>query len=335
METLTEQELARPITELMRDVETALVDTMTVGEAMVSLHDRPIEHKIFYLYVVDDAGRLVGVLPLRTLLMGDAEQKIGELMMKPVLSLRSDATLQIAIETFAIHRLLALPVVDAEQRLVGLVDIRLYSDELYMMAEHDREVDLFQIIGVSVASAREGGAWRGFAMRMPWLACNLVGGVACAMIAAFFDLVLSQVLLLAMFIPLVLTLAESISIQALTLSLQHLHGSGGSWKRVRAHLLGEWQTAAMLGLANGVLVGIAALLWRYGIHPPLVIALSISLSMVIAATLGTLAPSALRYLKLDPKIAAGPIVLMLTDVATLSLYLSLATWWLSPGGAGG
>lgn len=323
-----QRDLRQTIDPYVRPVETTLRDDLTIGQALQSLRQRQLEHKIFYLYVVDAHDRLVGVMPTRLLLIGDPAASIRSVMQHPVISLPAAAPIELALETFAIHRLLALPVTDPGGKLVGMVDIQLYSDELYDHMEKNRDLDVFQLIGISIEQWREGSAVRGFRLRMPWLACNLVGGMICAVIATWFDLVLSQVLLLAMFIPLVLTLAESISVQAVTLGLQQLHMPGFSWTQMRRRLTTEWRTAALLGAANGLLVGAAALCWRYGWHPPLVIAVSILVSMTLAATLGTVIPAVLRLVKLDPRIAAGPIVLMCTDIVTLTFYLTLATWWL-------
>lgn len=320
-------ELTQPTQRFMRPVEVSLQIDQTIGQALLALRGRQIEHRILYFYVTDADGRLQGVIRSRDLLLKQIDVPVRDIMQQPVISVPASAPLELAMELFAMYRLLALPVVDEQNRLVGMVDIRLYSDEIYELAERNRAMDLFRVIGVSVQQLREGSAFRGFRLRMPWLSCNLIGGVACAVIAAIFDQVLAEVLLLAMFIPLVLTLAESISIQAVTLGLAHLHAPQTS-KRLAGRLMKEWKTAALLGGFSGVAVGVAAILWGQGIHPPLVITASVAGSMLLAATLGTIIPFLLNALKLDPKVAAGPVVLMFTDIATLALFLGLGTWWL-------
>jgi len=321
-------ELKKAVTAYTKPVETTLRSDQSVGEAMASLRQRKIKSKVIYFYVIDISGALQGVVSTRALLLSEPNTPIKQIMDHPVISVPSNASLELAMEMFAMHRLLALPVVDEQQKLLGTLDVQLYADEIFDMAETSRMADIFQLIGLSVQQMRESNAWRSFASRMPWLSCNLVGGIVCAIIGAYFELVLEQVLMLAMFVPLVLTLAESISVQAVTLGLQQLHSPGVQWSNVLLRLLREWKTALLLGLASGFVVGVSALFWGQGINAPAVIGLSITITMVLAATLGTLLPAVLHAVKLDPKVAAGPVVLMFTDIITLTCYLGLATWWL-------
>jgi magnesium transporter len=228
-----------------------------------------------------------------------------------------------------------LPVVDEEGKLLGVVDVRLYAEEVFDLAHAARSNEIFQLIGLSVEQARQGTAATGFRVRMPWLLCNVASGVTCAVVAAIFQDVLAVVVLLAMFIPLVLTLSESVSMQAMTIGLQFLHSPRVPWRAVRTRLKVEWKTAILLGLASGGLVGMASLLWGGGRVPPngtlapaAVLALAIASSMLLSAMVGLSMPVLLHACRLDPKVAAGPTSLMLADVLTTTVYLGLATWWL-------
>ncbi len=177
---------------------------------------------------------------------------MAALLVGQTVLLGEDTTLGEAMEEFAIHRLLALPVVDAGGRLAGLVDVQLYAEEAINLAEANRLADIYQLDRPdrAAASARAGGGF--VPRRMPWLLANIAGGLACAAIAAVFHQVLADVLMLAMFIPLVLTLSEAVSMQSMTLTLQYLHGHGTAMRRLRMRLFSEWRTALLLG---GVLGG--------------------------------------------------------------------------------
>lgn len=325
MPAVQSHDLDRPISQFVTPVQTTVRADQTLHEALISLRSRRIDSKVVYFYVVDQSDRLVGVVSSRALLLGEPNVRIEHIMNPSVIGVPESASLSLAMEMFAIHRLLALPVVDDDNHLKGIIDVQLYAEEMFDLAETHRATDLFQLIGLSVQKLREGSPAAAFRLRIPWLSCNLFGGIACAVIAAIFDDVLAQVLVLAMFIPLVLTLSESISVQSVTLGLQYLHKPDVPWSIIRDGVVREWKVAAMLGLALGATVGIVALFWGQGFQPPAVIAISVVIAMVIAATLGTVIPAALHAMRLDPKLAAGPVVLMITDIATLTVYLGLAT----------
>lgn len=320
--------LTEPVRKHTRPVQTTVRQGQRIAEALTDLRARNITEHITYFYVVDDDDKLVGVISTRTLLLDDPQSCIGDAMDQPVISVPGSMTLEDVLEIFAMHRLLALPVVDENNTLLGVVDVQLYADEVFDLAASQRMVDLYQIVGLSIEQAKHPNAVAGYRMRMPWLACNMGGGIACAIIAAFFEATLSQVIVLAFFIPLVLTLSESISMQAMTLSLQFLHRPGVAWDAVRRRLSLESRTAVMLGATSGVVVGIASLFWGSTGLTAAVIALSILVSMIAAASAGLGVPVMLHLFRLDPRIAAGPVVLMLADVVTTAVYLCLATWLL-------
>lgn len=321
-------DLSRPVRDFVLPVETALPADKTIHQAMEELRGRDIRQKVTYLYAVDAEGRLMGVLNTRKLLLADPGQLVRTVMDPYVISVPDTASLEEAMELFAIHRLLALPVVDRDGRLVGHVDIDLYADEAVDVSETERASELFQLIGLSLEQARRPTAWSGYLMRMPWLMCNVVGGIVCAIIAASFAHVLTRMVIVATFIPLVLTLSESISMQSMTITLQQLRVAQAAWRGLWRRSAGEWRTMMMIGASCGALTLLAASFWGQGMHTAGVIALSVLLSMIAAATLGAGLPIVLHILRLDPKVAAGPVVLMVADILTTSLYLGLAGWLL-------
>jgi magnesium transporter len=226
------------------------------------------------------------------------------------------------------HKLLALPVVDEEKRLIGVVDIEQYADEIHDLDVREQAADIFQLIGVRISLVRDNSVWKHFTNRFPWLLCNIGGGLACALVAGLFQGVLNEVIALALFIPVVLALAESVSIQSLTITLQSQHGNQVKWDRVLTTFARELPLGMLLGLSCGLLVGLVAWFWP-GDHPvALTLLASIGLSVTAATLFGLLVPSILLAVQSDPRVASGPITLALTDITTTVLYLGLATWWL-------
>jgi magnesium transporter len=320
-----QRHLDTPVRQFARPTAAVLKETMTVAEAAALLRQRTIQERIVYFYVVDENDRLTGVLPSRKLILAALEEKIGDLMYQSPVACPAETPLREALAMFARHQFLALPVVDDAHRLVGVIDLDLYSEEAVDRAVADRESDVFQLIGVWIEQYRAGGAIRAYRMRMPWLICNMVGGMVCAGIATWFGAVIELVLVIAAFVPLVLTLSESISIQSLTLSLQSLHTSTTDWRQLARLIWREGRTSFLLGLTCAIVVGAMAFIWGGGIGVPLVIASSILAAMCLAALLGMGIPLTLHLLRLDPRVAAGPVVLMCVDVATLIIYLAIAS----------
>jgi magnesium transporter len=299
-----------------------------VAEVLEGLRSRPPGGSIIYFYAVDADGRLKGVVPTRRMLTAAPDARISELMTR-VISIPESATVLEACEFFVLHHFLAFPVVDSGGRLLGVVDVNLFTDEVFDMNENRAAADLFQLIGVRAAEARKSWPWGAFRDRFPWLLCNIAGGVLCAMVAGRYEPLLQRFVVLALFLPVVLALSESVSIQTMTLTLQSLHSGGARLGSFLAGLGRELVTAALLGLTAGSVVAAVSWLWKpEGGLAALVIGGGIALAVLTAGVLGIVLPTLVRTFKGDPKVAAGPVVLAAGDVLCVLFYMSLAGWML-------
>jgi magnesium transporter len=315
------------LTEAKQDFARILVH-QTVGEALVHVQQGQLGGQVVYFYVVDDQERLQGVVPARGLLLNPAHTPVAEIMVRKVIALPTDATLLDACEMFILHRLLALPVIDPQGRICGVVDVSLYTDEMIDVADRQAGDDLFQLIGVRLNEVRRGGLLTAFRHRFPWLLSNLASGLACAFIVGWYESVLEHVLMLAFFVPVALALAEAVSIQSFTLALQAHHGPRVGWRRLLKAAVLELPLGLFLGVSTGVLVALAAWLWRAQTPVASCILVSIALAVTTAAMFGLLVPTILGTVRRDAKVASGPIALALADVATLIYFFGLASWWL-------
>jgi magnesium transporter len=300
----------------------------TVGEALAWLRQNPPAGKIAYLYVLDAAGRLQGVVSTRGLLFSALDHLLVEVMDRSVETLPANATVREALDRFRLRRLLAFPVVDDGGVLLGVVDMELVTSDIHHIHDAVARDDLFQQIGVRAADADLPSAWSAFCKRFPWLGCNLAAGLLAAFLSGVFKGVLQSAVELAFFIPLVLNLAESVSSQSVSLALQMLHGPAPTWRSMLPRLYRETATGSMLGLAAGALVALTALAWLKRPGVPLALLGGIAGGVTGSAILGMTLPILLRLLRLDPRVAAGPVALAGADVITILLYLSLAQWLL-------
>ena len=317
---LSAANLHDPILPLARPVPVTLSGAQTIAEAMAVVRNSISKSDIHYFYVVDEQQRLVGVVPARHLLASDPGQRVDEVMITDVVAIPSWATVLIASEYFASRRLLAFPVIHDNGQLVGVVDVGLFTTEVIDLARRTYD-DIFQLLGVHATAMRT--PWTSFVDRFPWLLSNIGGGLLCALIAAQFEVLLDNIVVLSLFIPIVLALAESVSMQSATLTLQNLSDESIKPRRLIASLWKEARTAALLGVSCGSVVATVVMLWRRDLLGALVIGSAIAASIVTACLFGVLLPTIIRAAKADPRIAAGPLVLASTDVVTLVFYLGL------------
>jgi len=302
----------------------------TVEKALEGLRRQPPKGRIIYFYVVDKEGRLQGVVPTRRLLLSSPDQPLADIMVPRVIALPAEATVENACECFIQHRLLALPIVDAERHLLGVVDMELYTDELGELGEASHRENLFQLLGVQVTDAHQRSPLQAFRSRAPWLSCNLAAGILAAFLSGVYESELSRVVALAFFIPVVLNLAESVSSQSVSLTLQWLHSAPPAHRSLMAKLRSELATGLLLGLASGSVLALVALLWLNKFRRAVALSLvgGITGGVAGAAVLGITIPVLLRWLRLEPRVAAGPIALAGADILTILLYFNLAHWLL-------
>lgn len=323
------EHLNEPVASVARPYDVVpLREEATVGEALDSLRSTGVGDKIVYFYVVDDRDRLAGVLPTRKLLTSTPGQQLKDLMIRRVMAIPATASILEACEFFVMHKLLAFPVVDAERRIVGVVDVGLLAEEAFDIAEREQTDALFESIGFRISQVKDASSWGAFRYRFPWLLATIVSGSLCAVLAGFFEVTLAESLILAFFLALVLGLGESVSMQSMAVTIQTLRAVEPTLAWYRRTLLREAGAALLIGAACGLLVGLIAWFWRGTGLEGFVIGASIFLALCGACFFGLTVPSVLHALKLDPKIAAGPLTLALTDLTTVLVYFSVAAFLL-------
>jgi magnesium transporter len=311
-------ELDKPLTELAHVYYVQLFEHESVAQSIERIRVAASGDRIAYFYATTKGDRLVGVVPARRLLVATPETLISSIMISPVVTIPETATLGDALELLANRRLLAVPIVDEENHLNGVIDLQHYTQDAIDLEQKEAAETVFQLVGFHIENQRA-GVWTQFKARFPWLLCNVVSGLTAAAISGVFDGVLRKVVALAFFFPLVLGIAESISMVAATLGIQQMHHPSKGVMR-------ELRIAPLLGGAAGLLVGIAAFCWLHSWIVGAVLAAAILLGALIGTLLGLFLPRLVHRWNLDPKIASGPAVLAITDILTLSGYLGLAAW---------
>jgi magnesium transporter len=320
-----------PVIEHARKDFPLLDAEMTVGQALERIRREGVGERVIYFFAVDSDKRLVGVLPTRRLLTGALETPLKEIMIRRVVAIPATATVLDACEFFVIYKFFAFPVIDEQRRVVGLIDVGLFAEEILGSREEQTRPatpapdNIFELLGFHLEQIRGASPWRVFRFRFPWLLVTVSAGTICAILAGAFEVTLAHSLVIAFFLTMVLGLNESVSAQSMSVTIQMLRSAPVTWSWFATALRRELTTAALIGFACGTIVGVIVLIWRHDPRGAFAIGGSIALSLVSASLFGLGVPSLLHRLKLDPKIAAGPLTLALADIFALVIYFTTAS----------
>jgi magnesium transporter len=303
----------------------------TVGDALAMIHaeEEPPE-TAFYVYVVDGDDRLVGVCSLRILVISRPAQAIADVMEKDVVFVRVDTDQEEVAEVVSRYDLVAVPVVDAQNRLLGIIDV----DDVVDVIREEATEDILKMAGAGEELAESRSFVASLRVRWRWLMAAALGGTVAAFSVSGYDAVLAQVPALAFFMPVVAGMGGNVGMQSSTIVVRGLAVGFVESERVRRLVLREVSLGASLGLIYGLLIGAASLwvgqdiaAWRLGA----VVMLGTAGSMTIAAAVGTGTPLVLDRFGVDPAIATGPFVTTSVDVMGLLFYFWLATTLMGVG----
>jgi len=320
----TTDHLKQPVMTVARKDFATLHEGFSIQQALDDIRSHDIGEKIVYFYVVNNQGRLAGVVPTRRLLTASLDQRLSEVMIKGVVTIPQEATVLDACEFFVIHKFLAFPVVDKDRRIVGVVDVSVFTDEVFDMSERDRMEEVFALIGFRVSQVKGASPLKAFRFRFMWLISTICGGTICAILASAFEATLAKSMILAFLLTLVLGLGDSVSMQTMTVTIQALRSAPLTPASFLKALRREIAVALLLGAACGLVVGLIVWFWHWAGLAAITIGISILSVIFFACLLGLSVPALFHSLKLDLKIAAGPVTLAVADISTILIYLTLA-----------
>ena len=313
---------------LMNTEVFTLHESITAGEAIKTLQDQENAEMVFYLYITDNDDRLVGVISLRALTTTPSSTNLKDIMIKKVHSIRPETDQEDVARIVAQYNFLAVPVLDSDSKLLGIVTV----DDVVDVIREEATEDFLQMAGAG--KDREillKSSWENAKARLPWLFASWVGGVIAASLIGVFENMLENIIALAAFIPVILGMGGNIATQSSTIIVRGMAtgrvNEGGEIKLI----LKEVQVGIMLGILYGILLGVFAS-FTFSEAPDnlgFVVGLSICVSMIVAATVGTIIPLILRKLDIDPAIATGPFVTTSIDILGVLFYFMIAGYFLS------
>ena len=302
----------------------ALAEDMTAGEAITALQGSRDVEMVFYLYVIDNRRHLVGVVSLRRLLLVPPSTPLKRIMTTDIISVRADMDQEEVARQVASYNLLAIPVVDEENKLVGVITV----DDVIDVIKDEATEDVYRLAGVTGDDRVFTKASDSLRKRLPWLLVNLVTAFLAASVVAFFQPTISLMPIVAVLMPIVAGMGGNAATQTLTVIVRGIALGELTWSNTRKALFKE----AAVGIGNGFACGLTAALVVFafggGAMLGLVLGLAMIVNMFIAATAGTLIPLSLRALKVDPALASSVFITTLTDMFGFFSFLGLVTVFL-------
>ena len=304
------------------DVFTLHEDTKA-KDAIYALQDQEGAEMVFYLYTLDNDGRLTGVISLRDLVTTPGDTMLKDIMSKQIHVVRPETDQEEVARIVSQYNFLAVPVVDSEERLLGIVTV----DDVVDVIREEATEDFLQLVGAG--KDREillKSSWENARMRVPWLFASWIGGILAALIIGIFDDVLKSTIALAAFIPVIMGMGGNIGTQSSTMIVRGLATGRVSLENSVKILFKEIRVGLILGILYGLLLGVVAIFQFIDVSPMLgiVVGLSICISMIIAATIGSLVPLILNRFEIDPAIATGPFVTTAIDILGVAFYFIVA-----------
>src|SRR6188472_3597318 len=283
----------------------ALSEDMTAGEAITTLQGSRDVEMVFYLYVVDARRHLVGVVSLRRLLLVPPGTPLKRIMTTDLISVRADMDQEEVARLVASYNLLAIPVVDEENKLVGVITV----DDVIDVIKDEATEDVYRLAGVAGDDRVFATASESLRKRVPWLEVNLVTAFLAASVVALFEGRIKALPVLAVLMPIVAGMGGNAATQTLTVIVRGIALGELTWANSRKALMKE----AAVGIGNGVACGLVG---------------AMVVNMFVAATAGTVIPLALRAMKVDPALASSVFITTLTDVFGFASWLGLGTIFL-------
>ena len=302
----------------------SLSEDETAQEAIHQLQQATDAEMVFYIYVTDKEDHLVGVLSLRQVLTVPPATPLKNIMTRDVMSVTVDMDQEEVARQVASYNLLAIPVVEKDGTLAGIITV----DDIVDVIREEATEDMLKMAGTieedTVSKSSSLGAAK---LRLPWLFTNLVGSLLSGAILWYFRYTLQEVVAIVSFIPVIAAMGGNVGLQSSTLIIRGLATGQVESSDIWTVLFRETKVGLIMGLACGVLLTVVG----WGLHQGIlgvVVGTSLVMAFFVSTSMATVMPILLKRMKVDPAIAAGPFVTTVNDITGITIYLTLASIFL-------
>lgn len=301
----------------------SLKENITITQALAQIRSQAdVRETIYYIYVTDDARRLTGILSLRDLILAQPEETIGSIMTREVVFVNTNTDQEEVARTIQHYDFVAIPVVDAEQRLVGIVTV----DDVLDILEQETTEDIYKLGGLEAGGDNyfQTNLFTVARKRVVWLFILLITNSATAAVIRDQEDVLQKVVALTAFIPLLIDTGGNVGAQSSTVVIRGLNTED-----VRSHeALNIIRREAIAGILLGGMLGTVVIVWAYLLQGNISVALAVGISLfsicVLASVSGSALPFLFRGMGLDPALMSAPFITTAVDVLGVLIYLNVA-----------
>ncbi|MFQ5851843.1 MAG: magnesium transporter [Candidatus Binatia bacterium] len=302
----------------------ALLPNTSAQGAIDKIRERGELESFFYLYVVDEEEKLIGVVPIRNLVIAPKDRTLGEMMVPDPVRAEVSMDQEEAARLVSKYDLLALPIVDHEGHLVGIITV----DDVIDIIDKETTEDMYRMAGLEEEDRVFSHAGLSIQKRLPWMSFNLLTAMLAAFVVGLFEGTIEKAVSLAIFMPVVAGMGGNGGTQTLTVMVRGIAlgelAFSTTWRAVTKEVI----VGITMGAVTGILVAIVAILWKGNPILGLVLALAMVINLLVASLAGTLIPLALKQMRLDPALGSGVLVTTFTDVSGFLSFLGLATIFL-------
>ena len=306
---------------LMSPNVVAVADTATVAQALADIRKMAPEEGSFEVFVVDAHRHLVGVAPLRRLLTADPASAVGAIANADVVSVAPETDQEEVARIVDKYDLVAIPVVDRSNRLLGTISVENVVD----IMRHEASEDIFRMAGSDASELDRRSPRRIALMRLPWILTTLLIELCAGVVIHYYDETLSRVILLASFMPVIQAISGNTGLQSVTMVVRGLATGHVQLQRWWEPLVRQVQTTSIIGVVCGAIIGVIGAVWHGTALFGLVVGVAMFVSVNLSGLAGTGIPMLSKRLGFDPALTAGPFETALQDVIGVSIFLSLAT----------
>jgi magnesium transporter len=335
--TIMDVESAKEIKELLHYEEytagsimttefVAISQNQTVRSAMYILkNEAPNAETIYYIYVVDDDKKLVGVISLRDLIISHDDVMISEIMSDRVMSVGVSEDQEAVARQMKDYDFLALPVVDFQHHLLGIITV----DDIMDVMEEEASDDYSKLAGIADLDSIDRNPFHAAKKRLPWLIALLFLGMFTASLIGRFEATLDKVAILAVFIPLIAGMAGNTGTQALAVAVRGIATGDLEKENKLTLIIREAGTGLITGTTCGIVVSMIVYVWKGTFFLGILVGVSVMISLFVATLAGTLVPLLMHKLKVDPAVASGPFITTINDIISILIYFGLATLFMN------
>lgn len=304
----------------------AFVKTQTVKETLQEMKLKaPKAETIYYTYVLDENKCLVGVLSLRDLIVADEDERIENIMSENVISVKVGRDQEEIAQMIRDYDFLALPVVDFQNHLLGIITV----DDILDVMDEEASDDYSKFAAVVDIDSHATNPLQSAKKRLPWLIILLFLGMVTASLIGSFEETLEKVPIVAIFIPLIAGMAGNAGTQSLAVAVRGIAvGNYGAEKRFRL-IIREITTGLFVGAACGIVVVLMIYFWKGNFFLGVLVGIAILATLTVATLSGALIPLIMERLNIDPAVASGPFITTLNDITSVLIYFGMATAFMS------